>query len=440
MAEFQRPASEAEFAENFAQIKPAMNSTEAYYESSRCLFCYDAPCTQACPTSIDIPLFIRQINSGNVVGAARTIYASNYFGRACGQVCPTDVLCEGACVYTHQDIKPIEIGRLQAFATQQAIEKDIGLFHRAQENGRSIAVIGAGPAGICCACELRRTGFAVDIFEAKGRPSGLAVHGIAPYKITNEAVLEEMDYLSRQFGFKVHYNSPVIGKPDLERLKRDYDAVFIGIGLGTTADIRIPGEDLASCVGAVEFIEQLRLNHHKTTVGKRVIVLGGGNTAMDAASESARMGAESVTLCYRRSKEQMRAYGFEYDLAKSVGVNALFNVIPTEIVGQGDVEGVKFVRTQSEENKIAVIPDSEFIEPADMVIKATGQVKLGGILSQIEGLQTDDSGCIVVNAKGQTTNPRYFAGGDAANGGREVVDAAAEGKRAADGIREFLAA
>ncbi len=437
MSEYGKPTTEKEFDANFEQIKPLMNSTEAYYESSRCLYCFDAPCVTACPTGIDIPQFIRQINTQNISGAAKTIYDSNYFGNACGKVCPTEVLCEGACVYNHQDVKPIEIGRLQNFATDAVIERKEHLYQLAPDTGKKIAVIGAGPAGIACACELRLLGHAVEIFEAKAKPSGLTVYGVAPYKILNEEVLKEMNYLQEQFGYTVHYNKPITGKEDLSKLEQDFDAVFIGIGLGETRSIRIDGENLKNCVGATEFIEELKMEHLKTPVGKRVIVIGGGNTAMDAASEAARMGAEHVILAYRRAKREMGAYEFEYDLAKAVGVKGVFNAQPLEILGDHEVVGVKFIRTKVENGKVVSIPDTEFTEACDMVVRATGQAKQETFLAQIDGLELD-WGKIKVNAHFQTTNPKYFAGGDAVNGGAEVVNAAAHGKVAAKGIHAYL--
>ena len=308
MAEYKHPQNESEFAANFAPIKPLMTNNEAFYESSRCLFCYDAPCVKACPTEIDIPLFIRQINSKNEIGAAKTIYDSNYFAYACGKVCPTEVLCEGACVYNHSDVKPIEIGRLQSYAVHKAIISDKKYYNIPAASTKRVAVIGAGPAGISCACELRKAGYEVDIFEKKSLPSGLTIHGVAPYKITNEEAMDEMMYLERQFGYHIYYDTPVNSKDDIERIEKNYDAVFIGAGLGETSALGIPGEDASNVVGAVEWIEKIRLNHHQENVPKKVIVLGGGNTAMDAASESARMGAESVILAYRRGKDNMGAY------------------------------------------------------------------------------------------------------------------------------------
>lgn len=439
MAEYKRPKSEAEFEKNFKQKKPLMNKNQAYYESSRCLFCYDAPCIKACPTSIDIPLFIKQIHTDNVTGAAKTIYDTNWLGNACAVVCPTGVLCEGACVYNHQDVEPIQIGRLQNFATKQAIEENKDLFKVGASNGKQVAVIGAGPAGIACASELRTLGYAVDILEAKALPSGLTVHGVAPYKITNEEALNEIDYLQKQLGFNVKYNNAITTKEQLSDLEANYDAIFLGVGLGLTAKLNLAGEDKDNVVGAVEFIEVLREKHHETVVPDNVIVLGGGNTAMDAASESARMGANKTVLAYRRSKEDMGAYGFEYELAKSAGVEGVFNVTPVEILGNGKVEGVKFAKTQAVDGRIKTLENSEFILPCDMVIKATGQAKQGSLYSLIDNLDIDNRTVIQVNQETfQTSNPMYFAGGDAINGGSEVVNAAYDGKMAAHGMDQWL--
>lgn len=416
-----------------------MNETEAYYESSRCLYCYDAPCVNACPSDIDIPQFIRQINSKDPIASAKTIYNSNYFGYACGKVCPTEVLCEGACVYNHQDVKPIEIGRLQSFATDKAIRTNKQLYRLPPANGKKVAIIGAGPAGISCACELRMLGFEVDIYESKDKPSGLTVYGVAPYKITNKEALDEMEYLEKQFKYKVLYNKAISSKSEIEDLEKKYDAIVIGFGLGKTSLLNIPGEEKENCFGAVEFVEKLRMLHHKTTVPKSVIVLGGGNTAMDAASESARMGAEKVILAYRRSKDEMGAYEFEYDLAKSVGVKGMFNASPVEITGNGKVTGVKFIRTKIANGKVENIPGSEFIESCDWVIKATGQSKQVELLKLMNGVSFDSKGKIEVNAETfQTKNPKYFAAGDAVSGGQEVVNAAAEGRKAAHGINKYL--
>lgn len=441
MAEYTRPTTNEEYHKNFAQKKPLMNKTEAHYESSRCLFCYDAPCMHACPTEIDIPLFIKQIHTGNVEGAAKTIFDQNWFGNACGKICPTGVLCEGACVYTHQDVKVIEIGRLQNYATDQIIKSGKRLFTPGKDNGRRVAIIGAGPAGISCACELRTMGYTVDIFEAKDKPSGLTVHGTAPYKITNEEVLAEMDYLQDQLEFNINYNSPITTKKQLNELEENYDAVFLGVGLGPTAEIDLPGTNYENVVGAVEFVEELRMKQHKVHVPDRVIVLGGGNTAMDAASESARMGAEHVTLAYRRSRDEMGGYDFEYDLARNAGSKGLFNAQPVEILGDKKATGVKFIKTESRNGKLEYIDGSEFVVECDLVIKATGQAKLANLFAQIDGLEIDGRKRIVVDETSfQTKNPKYFAGGDAVNGGAEVVNGAHDGKAAAKGIDKFIMA
>ena len=431
--------NEADFNKNFAPIKPLMTETQAAIESSRCLFCFDPPCMKSCPTEIDIPLFIRQIHTGNMTGAAKTIYNSNVFGNTCGKVCPTEVLCEGSCVYNNTDVKVIEIGRLQTYATTKAIHEKKKIVTLPVLNGKKVAVIGSGPAGIACASELRMLGYSADIFEAKSKPSGLTVHGIAPYKITNEEVMDEMDYLKEQFELNIIYDSPVKEKADIEKLESNYSAIFLGVGLGKTGEIGIAGEQLKNCSGAVEMIEVLRMKKHETVLGKKVIVLGGGNTAMDAGSEAARMGAESVILAYRRSKHEMGAYEFEFDLAKAVGVQGWFNVAPLAILGNEVVEGVKFIRTETRDGKVVNIEGSEFTEACDMVIKATGQSKQTSVFDLIDGLDLDSGKRIHVDPISfQTSNSKYFAAGDAVSGGEEVVNAVACGKKAARGIHAFI--
>jgi glutamate synthase (NADPH/NADH) small chain len=280
---------------------------------------------------------------------------------------------------------------------------------------------------------LRKEGVEVHIYEAKSKSSGLMAHGIAPYKITNEEVFAEIDYLEKQLGFVVHYDHVIQNKADIQRLETEYDAIFLGIGLGATSSLHIEGETLENCFGAVEFIEKLREQQAEMSVPQTVVVLGGGNTAMDAASECMRMGAENVFLAYRRSKEEMGAYDFEYELAKSVGAKGLFNVAPKAILGHEKVEGISLAKTQSVEGKLVEIPDSAFIMTCDWVIKATGQAKQTSFLALIDGLEVDAKGRIVLH-HGQATNLKYFAGGDAANGGKEVVNAVFEGKQAARSI------
>lgn len=428
MAEYKRPETPQEYQQNFPPKKPLMNTSEAYYESARCLYCYDAPCMTACPTHIDIPLFIKQINTGNVKGAAATIYDSNWLGNACGKVCPTEQLCEGSCVYTEKDMKPLQIGRLQNFATEAVMQAKTPLFKPGPDNGRRVAIVGAGPAGIACACELRVLGYSVEIFEAKALPTGLTVYGTAPYKITNEEALRENEYLQQQLGYTVHYNHPIQNSAQFAELEKQFDAVFLGLGLGATAQLNIPGEELPGVVGAVEFVEELRMKQHAFQVPEKVVVIGGGNTAVDAASESARMGAQSVHLVYRRTKADMGAYDFEYATALGAGVQGVFEASPLRIEGQGQASGVTFAR-----------PDgSEFHLPADLVIKGTGQAKQGNLLAHLPNISTDAKGRVVVDTAYQTTRPGYFAAGDMVNGGAEVVNAAYEGKLAAQGIHQWI--
>ncbi len=433
MAEFARPAHEDDLMMAFAPLKPAMHATMAQQESARCLFCYDAPCTKACPTEIDIPLFIRQIHTQNLEGAARTIYMANYFGQACGQVCPTEVLCEGACVYNYQHAKPIEIGRLQTYAASAAIRQGTALFSPGQPNGKAVAVVGAGPAGISAACELRRLGYQVDVFEAKAQVSGLILYGCAPYKISNQEAVEEVDWLQQQLGFQIHLNHPVRGASQWRELEHRYDAILLAIGLGKAKYPNIPGAQLDQVKDAIQFIETVKIRPLQTAVGKHVVVIGGGNTAMDAASECARLGAEEVIVVYRRGKEAMSAYTFEYELAKSVGVQFRFHLTPVEILGQLSVEGVCFLENTSSATH------SHVLIPCDMVIMATGQETMQALLAEIGHIATREDGSIAVDAHTfQTSHPCYFAAGDVVNGGAEVVNAVSEGKRAAQGIHQVL--
>jgi len=433
MSEYKKPLSAEEYDINFSALKPLMSDTEAAMESARCLFCYDAPCVHACPTGIDIPLFIRQINSKNDTAAAKTIYESNVFGYACGKVCPTEELCEGACVYNHSDVKPIEIGRLQSFASQKSIANNKKHFHPLAPVGKKVAVVGAGPAGIACAAELRLHGISVDIFEAKENPSGLTVHGVAPYKISNEEVLAEMSYLENQYGFNIHYNTLINTHAEIKRLEAEYDTIFLGIGLWKSSELSLPGEELERVIGAIEFIEQLRSDKHHTNISGKVIVLGGGNTAMDVASECCRMGVDEVVLAYRRSRQEMGAYGFEYDLARAAGMRSIFNVMPLELIGDHAVSAVRFITTKTENGKVVPVPGTEFTDFCDWVIKATGQSRQDSLLDLI-GIARNKAGNIITDENFQTSNARYYAAGDAVSGGQEVVNAVADGKKAAKAI------
>lgn len=438
--------------ENFATIKPLMNDNDAVIEASRCLFCYDAPCIQACPTSIDIPMFIRQIMSRNPKGSAKTIFTQNILGKSCGTVCPTQVLCEGACVYNDMNEKPIDIGRLQAYATSYAIENNIRYFEKGAPTGKKVAVVGGGPAGLACAHELTVKGHDVTVFEASERAGGLNAYGVAPYKFTNADAAQEVAYVT-EIGFKVETGTRVVTSSEdakrapgkavhLSDLESRFDAVFLGTGLGKSRKLGIPGEDLPNVIGAAEFIYALRAQEQRVPVGQRVVVIGAGNTAVDAAVESAKLGAD-VTMVYRRSGKDQSAYDFEVEHARIEGVKFLYLASPVEITGSKTVEGLKCIKNKLEapdasgKSQITPISGSEFTLPCDMVIFATGQEKMTAFYQAVTGV-TLDNGKVVVNESFQTGNPKFFAGGDCINGGKEVVNAVAHGRDAARGIDKYL--
>ena len=432
--------TDTELEDKFSSIKPRMTPTEGHLEASRCLFCHDAPCITACPTSIDIPMFIRQIMTDNVKGSAKTIFTQNILGKSCAHVCPTEVLCEGACVYNHLNEKPIDIGRLQAYATDWAIDNNISFFKKGPPTGKKVAVVGGGPAGLACAHRLTVLGHEVVVYESNEKAGGLNTYGVAPYKYTNKDSEQEVNYLSK-IGFEIKTNSP-INKFTLSEIEKKYDAIFLGIGLGKSKRLNIPGEDLRDVYGAGEFIHELRKKEQKVKVGKKVIVIGAGNTAIDAAVESSKLGAD-VTIVYRRSEKEQSAYFFEVELAKKNDVKFMYLTSPLEILGKTTVEGLKCVKnklevkTDNKKPETVPIKDSEFVIPCDMVILATGQEKMIDFYSSISNLELNN-GKIIVSKSFQTKNPKYFAGGDCVNGGKEVVNAVANGRDAATGIHEYL--
>jgi len=431
---------------NFADINPPLTPSQALEEGSRCLFCHDAPCIKACPTGIDVPQFIRQILTGNLRGSAKTILEANILGQSCARVCPTSVLCEGACVLNVEGRKPVEIGKLQRYAVDPVVANGTQLFRAGAANGFRVALIGGGPASLACAAELRKLGYQAVIFDANPQPGGLDTYGIAAYKMRAHEVLREIE-LIKTLGVEIR-NGVAVGKDvSIAELERDYDALFIGIGLGATDDLHVPGEELVGCRDAISFIEETKSQRlDQVHVAKRVAVIGGGNTAIDVVTAARRLGAEEVYMVYRRSPAEMSAFDYEYELARKDSVTFVWQALPVRVIGdsRGYVVALDCVRTERSakdergRHSYAPIPGSEFRLEVDMVVKALGQKRKVDFLAQIPDLELKDGRVAVDPATMQTRNPRYFAGGDCVNGGAEVVDAVAHGKNAARGIDNAL--
>ena len=459
-------------AANLAELEPKYRPQEAQAESDRCLYCFDAPCISACPTGIDIPGFIKKIAHGNLIGSARTIFEANPLGASCARVCPTSALCEGACVLQDRDEKPIKIGRLQRYATDIVIERGgsagrlalpagdrvsgranrpgepVGsdnvrrLFHPpAKKSGRKVAVIGGGPAGLGCAAELARLGHAVTVFEKKAQAGGLNTYGIAYYKLRPETSLAEVE-LIKQLGVEIRCGVEVGKDLTVRQLEKQFDAVFAGVGLGRTYRLGIPGEDLPEVFEALDFIELIHTKPlHQVPVGRRVAVIGCGNTAIDAVTQAKRLGAEEAVILYRRGEADMPAYPYEYEIAKSDGCAFQFHTLPLEVVSdKGHVVGLKTARTWvNARGRVEAVPGSERVQPFDMVIKALGQEPQAALLTKLfPALKLAQDGTVQRADDGQTSIAHVFAGGDCCNGGREVVNAVAEGKKAARGIHRYL--
>ncbi len=430
-----------ELRRRFPEIHPPLDSQAALMEANRCLYCFDAPCTAACPTHIDVPRFIKKIAQANLRGSALTILDANMLGASCSRVCPVEVLCEGACVYHRYNKQPIQIGRLQRHAMDHFLQNGAA-FPNASVPGRKekIACIGAGPASLACAAELRLRGFPVTIFEGRALPGGLNTHGVAEYKLRPSDSLREIEMI-RSLGVEFRFGVLIDSEAKLARLEQEFDLVFLGIGLGAMHRLGIPGEDHSGVVNALEFIERYKTKGN-LEVGRKVVVVGAGNTAIDAARAAIRLGAESVHLVYRRGERQMSAFAFEYEQACQEGVLFHWWARPVAIRISGSsqmIEAIEFVRVQSTaQGSLENVPGSEFSLPCDMVIPAIGQSPLVGFLQNCRGVRLEN-GCVHIDREsGKTSNPRYFAGGDCVNGGREVVDAVADGKRAAIGIARAL--
>ena len=452
------PLDPSQIEQNFAEINPAMSSAEALVEANRCLYCYDAPCMHACPTHIDVPGFIKKIASGNLTGSARVIFDANPIGATCARVCPVEVLCEGACVEKTLLQKPIEIGRLQRYATDHALTSDKQIFTKGESNGKSVGIVGSGPAGLSCASYLARLGYDVTVYEQKEKAGGLDTYGMAEYKMPQAVSLSEVERISAmgvkfllntRVGSETHTPSDMaeesprsIQNPkskiqnqtvSFSDLDSWHDAIFLGVGLGETNKLGIPGEDVEGVYDALHFIEKIKTRDWKSIpLGATVAVIGAGNTAIDAVTQAKRLGAEKVVMVYRRTEKDASAYAYEMELARKDGIEFIWQSAPVGIL-EGE-NGSRFsLRCEKTDGSLRL-----FDIPCDMVIKATGQLKMRNFFENVVGVSIDDKGRVGVNENLQTSNPKIFAGGDCANGGAEAVDAAQMGKLAAQGIHFVL--
>lgn len=415
-----RKTSDA-IAESFSDLHPPLNNHEALVAADRCYFCHDAPCMTACPTSIDIPLFIRQIATGTEEAAAKTIFDQNILGGMCARVCPTETLCEEVCVREAAEGKPVEIGRLQRFATDSVMDQPQP-YTRSAETGRKVAVVGAGPAGLSCAHRLAMHGHSVTLYEAKPKAGGLNEFGIAAYKSTGDFAQDELNWLLSIGGITVETGKALGAGLSMDTLQADYDAVFLSIGLGGVNALVLDGAH-DGAIDAVDWIADMRQSADKTdiAVGRNVVVIGGGMTAVDAAVQSKLLGADTVTIAYRKGKENMSASEYEQDLAAQKGVHLLFNATPKSL----SADAISFTRTGT---------DEEFTLKADQVMRAIGQT-----LTHAPQSLVLEGGKIKTDELGRSSLTNVWAGGDCASGGEDLtVTAVAEGRDAAEDIHATL--
>jgi len=432
-----------QYSQNFSDIHPPFeNKTAAQVDANRCLFCYDAPCTKSCPTSINIPKFIKQISSDNIKGSAHTIFISNIMGAGCSKVCPVEKLCEGACVYNLLEEEPIPIAKLQRYSTEQAMDNKWKLFDRKPSNGKKVAVVGAGPAGLSCAHVLSREGIDVTIFEKEPKGGGLMTYGIAAYKVTPEFCEDEVNYITSIGGIEIKYNHALGKEITLDQLQKSYDAVYLGIGVGVARQLDIPGEEMEGVVDAIGFIYNLRANGYPSVpVGDKVAVIGMGMTAIDAATQAKRLGAKEVTLVYRRTEAEKPCTDVELDIAKLDGCEIIWLAAPKEVKGNGNkvtqlvCSKMKLGEPDASGRRSPVDTGETFALDVDMVIKAAGQVPFQELVDQYQ--INNKNGRITID-NNATSIKGVYAGGDCVNGGKEVVDAVQAGKDGAAAILKYL--
>ena len=434
-----RRLSQSDYAVNFGDVHPPLDAHEALVESDRCYFCHDAPCQTACPTSIDIPMFIRQIQTGHAKSAAKTIFDQNIFGGMCARVCPTETLCEEACVREEAEGKPVKIGLLQRYATDALMAEGGHPYERARPTGKKVAVVGAGPAGLSCAHRLAMHGHEVTVFEAREKSGGLNEYGIASYKSTNDFAQKEVDYILGIGGITVHHGKALGKGLSLDQLKADYDAVFLGIGLQGVNALGAANDDASGVEDAVDYIAELRQAKELAglPVGRRVVVIGGGMTAIDVAVQSKLLGAEDVTILYRRGAEQMKASKYEQHLAQTKGVKIKHWVMPKKVIAEnGKAVGLTCEYTREAGGKLSGTGES-FDIPADMIFKAIGQ----SYVDVTGGKLALEAGRIKVDDEKRTSVAGIWAGGDCIAGGKDLTVASVDdGRRAAESIHTFLSA
>ena len=436
--------SQEQYAENFSDIHPPFETTDAaLVEANRCLFCYDAPCMKSCPTGIDVPKFIKQIATENIKGSAHTIFVSNIMGAGCSKVCPVEKLCEGACVYNFMEEEPISIAKLQRYSTEIAMKNNWQLFKRKESTGKKVAIVGAGPAGLSCAHVLSREGIDVTIFEKESKGGGLMTYGIAAYKVTPQFCEDEVNYILGIGGIDIKYNQELGKSISLTDLQKDFDAVYLGMGVGLARQLEIPGEELEGVEDAIKFIYGIRaLGFDKVSVGEKVAVIGMGMTAIDAATQAKRLGAKEVTMLYRRTQDEMPCTQHELDIAMLDGCKIIWLASPKEIKGSGVKANelvcsiMKLGEPDASGRRSPVDTGETFSLVVDMVIKAAGQMPFEGLVNDI-GIE-NKNGKIVLKDKASTNITGVFAGGDCVNGGKEVVDAVQAGKDGAKAIISFI--